>query len=67
MFGIRVYMPHQNLGCLGVSMYGKYADLSLPHREHFGWNWGGVLRLYWRWNGKRRFLYLPSFRFMTSR
>lgn len=64
---MRIYFPHQNLGCFGVSLFGQYADVSLPHREKFGWTWGGLIRLYFRWAGKRRYLMMPSFRFVTVR
>ena len=60
--------PHRNLGCLGLVVGGKYlGDLSLPHRELWGVNWGRLVRLYWRWNGRRHWLYFPSFSHVSDR
>lgn len=64
---IRVYMPHQNLGCLGLMLGSWYCDLSLPTRDGFGWS-GGLLRFYFRGpDGRRHWFYLPSCRHYADR
>lgn len=56
----KIYMPHQNLGCLGFSVCGFYFDVTFPPREGWGWSWGGLVRVYWRWRGLRHWLLLPG-------
>jgi hypothetical protein len=59
---IRILPPHRNLGCLGLVLNDRYVgDLSLPHREGWGWTWSRLLRIYFRGpDGRRHWLYLPG-------
>ncbi len=68
----QIHMPHQNLNCLGISLFGRYmGDVSMPHRD-YGWgrviNWTRLIQIYWRGaDGRRHWLYLPSFQHHADR
>ena len=65
MSAFEFYFPHQNLGCLGIRVFGKYIDISLPPREGWGWNWTCLVRVYWRQRDGRHYLLLPGCRHAT--
>ena len=57
---IKFHWYHKNLKCWGLTVGSFYADLSFPPVEGWGFSWGTLTRVYWKRNGVRHYLSLPS-------